>query len=103
MKKADIILGSVAKYKHAHYQYEDWGGSAAWVKHKKRGSKMSVQDKVYASQQIAYVLGLILTHKTEGVYDFTDSVMAYDYDFENFNGFTQTDFITIDKIWSTLS
>ena len=104
MGSANFILGSVAKYKHAHYRREDWGGSTAWIKDKKRGfSKMTILDKVDVSKEIGNVLGLSLSDKSEGVYDYMDSVMAYDYDYENFNGFTQTDFITIDRIWSSLS
>ena len=104
MKDADFILGSVKKYKHAHYNYKKWGGSSAWIMHKKRGSgKMTVQDKVGVCEEIGNALGLVLSGKSEGVYDFTDSVMAYDYNYKNFNGFTQTDFITIDRIWTSLS
>lgn len=103
LKKANLVLGTVSKYKHAHYQYEDWGGSSAWINDsKKRKNKMKVSDQIGVSQQIGNALGLILSGKSEGVYDFSDSIMAYDNDYENFNGFTTTDFITIDKMWSSL-
>ena len=64
---------------------------------------MSLQDKVRASYQIGNVLGLTLSDKSEGTYDFSDSAMAWDYNYSNFNGFTKTDLITIDRIWSSYS